>query len=297
MKKYIITAIILILIIIIAYRAYQSYKTKQEIQNKPVSEKIIPVKLVPCQIKEITAKITASGNLQAESEITIYSKVAGKIQKNLVKLNSRVKTGDVVTIVDRDEVGYEYKEYEVKSNAKGVVSKLHQNSGAAVTPSTPIMSLVDIDNIKAVAAVDELKIRFVKIGDAANVTLQAYPNEVFKARVSNISPVCNQVNRTIEVEVLMKNPNHKLKPGMYASVEFREGVKKAIVVPISAIVEKYGKKYVFTDEGGFAKSILITTGSVNGDEIEILSGLKGTEKVISVGADKLNDNDKVTITN
>ena len=297
MKKYIVIGIILILVVVIAYRAYQSYITKEELKNLPVAEKIIPVKIIQVQTKEITDKIKASGNLQAVSEVTIYSKVAGKIQKNLVELSSYVKTGDVVTTIDRDEVGYEYKTYEVKSNAKGVVSKIMQNPGAAINSNTPLMSLVDIDEVKAVAAVDELKIRFVKPGEEASVTLQAYPNEVFRARVTNISPVCNQANRTIDVEVLIKNPNHKLKPGMYSNVEFKEGTRKAQVIPISAVVEKLGKKYVYTELNGVAKSISITVGAVLGDETEITSGLSGTENIIIVGADKLSDNDKIKIIN
>jgi multidrug efflux pump subunit AcrA (membrane-fusion protein) len=297
MKKYIIIAIILVLTVIIAYRAYQSYQAKQELQNKPVPEKIMPVKIMQIQTREIIDQIIASGSLQAASEITIYSKVAGKVQKNLVELSSYVKSGDVVTIIDRDEVGYEYKAYEVKSNAKGVVSKILQNPGAAITSSTPLMSLVDIDEVKAVAAVDELKIRFIKPGDPAIVTLQAYPHEFFKARVTNISPVCNQAVRTIDVEVLIKNQNHKLKPGMYSNIEFKEGVRRAIVIPISSVVEKLGKKYVYTELNGLAKSILVTTGAIMGDETEIISGLNGKEKIIIVGADKLSDDDKIKIIN
>ncbi|HEY9188626.1 MAG TPA: efflux RND transporter periplasmic adaptor subunit [Ignavibacteria bacterium] len=295
MKKVIIIGLLSLILIIIIYRAYQNYKIKQEVMNQPVPEKIIPVKTaIPVKI-DVVSKIIASGNLYAESEVTIYSKVSGKIQKNLVQMNSKVKNGDILSIVDRDEIGYEYKPYEVKSNINGVVSKVLQNPGAIITPNTPLMNIVEIDKIKAIAAVDELKIRFIKIGQEAIVTLQAYPDESFKAKVSNISPICNPQNRTIDVEVLIKNENYKLKPGMYANIEFKEGYKKSLFVPISAVIEKLEKKYVFINSNGKAKALQVNTGSIMGDKIEILEGLTGNEEVIIVGADKVNDNDKINI--
>lgn len=295
MKKTIIIGILSLILVVIIYRAYQNYKIKQEVMNQPIPEKIIPVKIATPEKRDIVSKIIATGNLYAESEVTIYSKVPGKIQKNLVQMNSRVKNGDILSIIDRDEIGYEYNPYEIKSNINGVVSKVLQNPGAIITPNTPLMNIVEIDKIKAIAAVDELKIRFIKIGQEVIVNLQAFPDEKFKAKVSNISPICNPQNRTIDVEVLIKNENYKLKPGMFASIEFQEGYKKSLFVPISAVIEKLDKKYVFINSNGKAKSLPVNTGSIIGDEIEILDGLTGNEEVIIVGADKVNDNDKINI--
>jgi multidrug efflux pump subunit AcrA (membrane-fusion protein) len=295
MKKIIIIFIIVIVIIFIAYRAYDSYKAKKEAMNQPVPEKIIPVKTTLPIHSKITEKIKASGNIQSESEITLYSKVNGKIAKNLVKLGSYVKPGDVLTIINRDEIGYEFNPYEVKSDVKGVVSKVLQNPGAAVNSNIPLINLVDIDIVKAVAAVDEMKIRFVKIGQSALVRVQAYPGETFKAKVTNISPVCNQSNRTIDIEVSINNNNHRLKPGMYAEVELIESIRTSLILPISSIVDRAGQKYVFSIDNGFANQIPVVVGSVLGDSAEVISGIKLNDTIISTGADKLNNKDKVTV--
>jgi len=171
---------------------------------------------------EITDKIKASGNLQADSEITLYSKVSGKVSKSLVKMGTVVQPGQVVAIVIRDEVGYEFNPYELKSDVKGIVARLLQNPGAAVNPNVPLMTIVDVDLVKAVAAVDERKIRHIQIGQPAQVRLEAYPGEAFQARVTNISPLCNPVSRTVDIEVSIPNAQHRLKPGMYAEVELTE---------------------------------------------------------------------------
>ena len=162
-------------------------------------------------------------------------------------------------------------------------------------PTTPLVTLVDIDTVKAVAAVDELKIRFVRIGQPVEVRLQAYPNEVFKARVTNISPVSNPSTRTIEVEVGIPNGNHRIKPGMFAEAEFVEGAHSGWVLPIVSVVDRGGRKYVFTVADGRAAMTEVTTGQVAGDRIEIVSGIDGTETIVTTGADRLDDGDRIEV--
>ncbi len=232
-KRIIVVVILLGLIGIIGYRASVTYQARKKVMNQPAPEKIVPVEAVQPSRANIAEKIHASANIQADSEITIYSKVSGKIAKNLVQMASAVQPGQAVAVVNRDEVGYDYMPFEVKSDAKGVVVRILQNPGATVNPSMPLMTLVDIDTVKAVAAVDEKKIRFIKLDQAARVNVEAYPGETFAARVTNISPVCNLVNRTVEVELSIPNASHRVKPGMYAEVEWIASQRSALVVPIA----------------------------------------------------------------
>jgi RND family efflux transporter MFP subunit len=133
------------------------------------------------------------------------------------------------------------------------------------------------------------------MGAAARVSLEAYPGEDFSARVTNISPVGNPVNRTIEVELSLANPGHRIKPGMYAEVEWVESRRRALVVPLIAVVERSGKKAVFLAEDGRARLVPVVVGAVVGDVVEVLSGLVGGEKVVTTGAGQLNDKDKIKV--
>jgi len=296
MKKIVIIVLLVALAAFIGYRAYVNTAAKKRAAEQPVTEKIVPVETALPSTMELVEKIHASANIQAESEVTLYSKVMGKVVRNLVRMGSVVQPGQTVAVVGRDEVGFDFKDFEVKSDVKGVVSRLLLNPGSAVNPAVPLMTLVAIDRVKAVAAVDERKIRFIKMGQAAQVTLEAYPGEVFQARVTNISPVANPLNRTIEVELTLPNPGYRLKPGMYAEAEWVESKRSAMVVPLAAVVERSGQKYVFLADGGQARMIPVTTGAVAGDAIEILSGLAPDQRVVTTGAGQLNDKDKITIT-
>jgi membrane fusion protein (multidrug efflux system) len=290
--------VVLILIALVAwvgYRANQNIQAKKREAAKPATVTIVPVETVTPAHQDIEDKIHSSGNLQADAEVSIFSKVPGKIANNLVKMGSVVSPGQVVSVVNRDEVGYDYKPYEVKSDAKGVVARILLNPGASVNPNSPILNLVDLDTVKVVAAVDEKKIRFIGLGKPATVTLEAFPGEVFSARVTNISPIADPVARTIDVELSISNASHRLKPGMYAEVEWVESRRTSLVIPLVSVVDRGGQKGVFTAGDGRARLVPITVGAVVGDVIEVLSGLKGDERVVTTGAGQLNDQDKITI--
>jgi membrane fusion protein (multidrug efflux system) len=295
MKKVIVILIGVALLGFIGFRAYTNYSAKKKAATQPVVERVVPVETAAPASVDIVDKITAPANVQADAEITLYSKVSGKITQNLVKMGSVIKPGQVVAVVNRDEIGFEFKDFEVKSDVKGVVSRLLQNPGAVVNPAVPLMTLVDIDRVKAVAAVDERKIRFIKMGRVAQVTLEAYPGEVFRAQVTNISPVANPVSRTIDVELTLPNPGYRIKPGMYAEAEWTENKRPARVVPLAAVVERSGRKFVFLVEDGRARMVPVTVGLVTGDAIEITDGLVDGQRVVTTGAAQLNDKDKIRV--
>jgi len=297
LKKIVILILLVALVGFIGYRAYVNSTAKKKAAEQPVTEKIVPVETALPSTLEITDRIHASANIQAESEVILYSKVMGKVVKNLVQMGSVVQPGQTVAVVSRDEVGFDFKDFEVKSDVKGVVVRVLQNPGASVNPAVPLMNLVGIDRVKAVAAVDEKKIRFIKMGQTARVTLEAYPGEAFQARVTNISPVASLVNRTIEVELTLPNPGYRIKPGMYAEAEWIESKRTALVVPLAAVVDRAGQKYVFLADGGQARINPVAVGTIEGDVIEILSGLAAGTRVVTTGAGQLNDKDKIAIVN
>jgi len=293
--RIILVLILIALVAFIGYRANQNIQAKKKAMSQPAPETIVPVEVVAPAKMEIADKVHAVGSIQSDAEVSIFSKVAGKIANNLVKMGSVITPGQVVSVVNRDEVGYDYKPYEVKSDAKGVVARILLNPGASVNPNSPIMNLVDIDQVKVVVAVDEKRIRFIGLGQSARVTLEAYPGEAFSAKVTTISPVGNAVSRTIDVELSMPNPTHRIKPGMYVEVEWTISSRPATVVPLASVIDRGGQKFVFLAADGLAKMVPVGVGAVAGDAIEIVSGLAGGEKVITTGAGQLNDKDKIKV--
>jgi multidrug efflux pump subunit AcrA (membrane-fusion protein) len=295
MKKLIAAIIAVLLIGVVSYRACVTIRAKKEALDRKVPEKIVPVRVVQPRMREIFEKMRASGSIQAQTEVLVVPKVSGKIIRNLVQMGSAVRKGDVVSIINRDEVGYEFKPYEVQSDVKGAVARILLNPGASVNPATPILAIVDIDTVKAVVAVDELKIRFVRVGQAVQLKMAAYPDEAFTAKVTAISPICNPQTRAIDIEITVPNPGYRLKPGMYAEMEMVQNRHSGLTLPISAVVDRGGQKFVFSIAADRARMVPVLTGAINGDEIEIVSGLQGSETVVASGADRLENGDRLNV--
>lgn len=295
MKKFIAVFIVVLLIGVVSYRACVNIRAKKEALSRKVLEKIVPVRVVQPQRREIFEKIRASGSIQAQTEVLLVPKVSGKIIRNLVQMGSPVRKGNIVSIINRDEVGYEFKPYEIRSDGKGVVSRILLNPGASVNPATPIMAIVDIDTVKAVMAVDELKIRFVRVGLAVQLKMAAYPDDVFTAKVTAISPIANPQTRAIDIEITVPNPGYRLKPGMYAEMEMVQNRRSGLMLPIAAVVDRGGQKFVFSVAADRARMEPVVTGAINGDEIEIVSGLRGSENIVSSGADRLENGDRLNV--
>lgn len=295
MKKFIAAFIVVLLIGVVSYRACVNIRAKKEALSRKVPEKIVPVRVMQPRLRDIFEKIRASGSIQAQTEVLLVPKVSGKIIRNLVQMGSPVRNGNIVSIINRDEVGYEFKPYEVRSDGKGVVSRILLNPGASVNPATPIMAIVDIDNVKAVMAVDELKIRFVRIGLAVQLKMAAYPDDVFTAKVTAISPIANPQTRAIDIEITVPNPGYRLKPGMYAEIEMVQNRRSGLMLPIAAVVDRGGQKFVFSVAADRARMEPVVTGAINGDQIEIVSGLLGSETIVSSGADRLENGDRLNV--
>jgi multidrug efflux pump subunit AcrA (membrane-fusion protein) len=295
MKKWMGIVIALILVGFIGYRIANAVRVKNNAKNKPAEVKIIPVSLIKPEKREITDIIHASGNLLADNEVLLYSKVPGKIRNTVARMGSPIESGQTVAWVLRDEIGYDFQPYEVKSDVKGFISKVFLNAGSAVNPNTPIMSLVDIDSVRAIASVDEINIRFIRIGQAAKVSVQAYPGETFHGTISSVSPVSNPLNRTVDVEILIPNPSSRLKPGMYAEMEFIHERRTAWVLPVTSVMEKADHKNVFVPRDGRAVEVSVTTGMVLQDAVEIVSGIQGTESVVGAGASLLENGSRIKI--
>jgi membrane fusion protein, multidrug efflux system len=295
MKKQIAMVLAVAVLALIVYRAYSNYQIKKAKASKPVPVKVVSVSQVTPQWQNVAQSIQANGNLQSMNDVTLYSKVNGKLMRTTVHMGSVVKPGIVVATIRRDDIGYEFNDYDVHSDVKGIVLQVMQNPGATISPNTPLLTLVNIDTVKAIMAVDEVKIRFIRIGQPAVVTLEAFPGEAFHAGVHQISPVCNPQTRMIDVELYLPNRDHRLKPGMYAQALFNAGQRKALTVAVAAVTVRGTDRYVFTMLDGKAIRLPVHTGAILGDRLEILSGLQGTETLIGHGSDQVEEGVQVNV--
>ena len=185
----------------------------------------------------------------------------------------------------------------ILSPVDGYVGSRRLDPGAFVGTNSSFLSVVDIHFVRLVANLVEKDIRRIVPGMPARVEVDAYPGEVFTGRVARLAPVLDPATRTAEMEVEVPNPDSRLKPGMYARVQFVVAERAdALTVPRNALVDLEGARGVFVADGKTARFKPVQTGIVDGEAVEITEGLADNATVITLGSASLRDGDPIVVT-
>jgi RND family efflux transporter MFP subunit len=180
----------------------------------------------------------------------------------------------------------------ITAPTSGIVTEKKIEPGSMAVPGVPILTVEDNSSYRIEANVDERLSGKLKIGTPVNVVIDSIGQEV-KGRISEIVPSVDPMSRTFLVKIDLKSPS--LKTGLYGKVLIPEGKKESILVPKKSIVEKGQLVGVYTvDSKGVVTYRLIKTGKKYGEQVEILSGLSGGEKIIVDGVEKAVDGGVVT---
>ncbi len=167
---------------------------------------------------------------------------------------------------------------------------------------TILLTISDMSKVEAEMEVDEASIPSVKLGQEAQVRIDAYPNQTYQGQVTEVggSPILktstNEATK-FKVKVWIKNPPLTIKPGLSAQADIYTGNRdQALAIPFQALVMreiklKPGESHkpgapreeegVFLQEGGKAKFVPVKTGLMGDLSVELLSGLKGGETLIT----------------
>jgi Cu(I)/Ag(I) efflux system membrane fusion protein len=167
----------------------------------------------------------------------------------------------------------------------GIVLERQMFPGAYIRPGDRLYSLVDLSTAWITADIYEKDIANVRTGQEAAITSQAYPGETFSGTVVFISPVLDDVTRTLKVRVELDNREGKLKPNMFVSARIRVPLGESIVIPETAILESAEGQMVFwaQNENTFVRHA-VTAGQYTNGYVQILSGLDDGDTVVSAAA-------------
>ncbi len=161
-----------------------------------------------------------------------------------------------------------------------------------------ILSLVQINKLKALVAVSENYYPIIKVGMQTTVTSDIYPDKTFIGKITLVHPTVNPASRTFEIEVTIDNNAGLLRPGMFSRVTFSPGESEAIVLPALAVLKMQGsnERYLFLEKDGIAKRVSVKIGQRFDDNVEVISDqLKAGDHVIISGQARLLDGMKVAV--
>jgi HlyD family secretion protein len=178
----------------------------------------------------------------------------------------------------------------------GEIVRRNVDSGALVSPSTSLVTLVHLETLKVVANVLEKDIALVKVGMRVKVLPEAYPDKPFEGAIVRINKALDLATRTLQAEINIPNPGHLLKPGMFARIEVALKQRPdTLAVPKEAVFEEGGKQFLFVVEGNQAFRRAVVTGIEQGQLIEVVEGLKDGDKVVIRGQASLRDGSAIRV--
>ena len=188
----------------------------------------------------------------------------------------------------------------VRASISGIINKRLIEPGSVVSPGTVMFEIVNVSRLKLKVNVNESQVASMKVGDEIDVKASVYPDAAYKGRISFIAPLADaSLNFPVEIEITNSSENN-LRAGMYGTAVFNakeSGTAHAmLVLPKNSFVGGVSSNQVFVVQpNNTVKLTTVVIGRIFGDQIEILSGIKEGETVVTTGQINLIDGAKINI--
>jgi membrane fusion protein, multidrug efflux system len=180
--------------------------------------------------------------------------------------------------------------------------------GQYISAGTTVVTLQALDPIYADFFVPQQAFNQIRLEQAVTIKVDTYPNQDFAGTITAINPKVDPATRNIQVRATLNNPDRRLLPGMYATVDVAAGEKQRYVtLPQTAVTfNPYGETVYLVDDKGkdpqgqpqlIARQVFVTAGLKRGDQVAILSGVEEGQTVVTAGQIKLRNGSPVMIDN
>jgi RND family efflux transporter MFP subunit len=240
---------------------------------------------------EITQKTINEVKTNLELARTVYKKqkelwdqgIGSEIQYLQAKNNMESLEGRLETLQAQKRMA------TIKAPYDGVIDNLFQHEGEMASPGRQVLQLVNLQKLKVYADMSERYLPYVHKNDMAKVSFPTYPNMKMEVPVFRVGNIINPANRTVRIQVNIKNTDNKLKPNIISNIELQDFYSDtAIAIPSIIIKQDITGDYIFVvreeDKGKLiAEKRYITTGVSHKAKTLILKGIRPGERIIFNG--------------
>ena len=188
----------------------------------------------------------------------------------------------------------------VRSPFEGIVAERLVNVGDLVGEMQKVVfRLVDNRLLELTVTVPSAEMAALRVGQPVRFSTDTFPGREFDGKVAHINPSVNPGDRSVRVIAEVRNVPEVLKGGLFVKGRIVTGSRKGVVrIPRSALLSQdvaRRKGEVFSLDNGFARRRAVATGSIEGEQVEIVSGLRAGETVAPRAAFLLSDGDPVKV--
>lgn len=294
--KIVLVAIGVGVLALAGYRIISQVRRGKTPAATAAKNKSVPVAVATVQRADMESILELTGDIRGLNEARLYPKVPGKLMRRVKDVGDTVRKGEIVALVDRDEPALEFAPGEVTSPLDGVVTRYFVDRGEVVSPATPVAEVAEISPVKVLVRIGERDLPQIHLKQSARFRVDAYPKQVFRGSVAQISQALGMGSRAADVEIRLENPDRMLKPGMFARVELiLDRHARVLSVPEEAIIEVGDESFVYVVTDGTVSRRAVGTGLRQSGRVEIQSGLTGSERVVTIGWQNLTDGSAVDV--
>jgi membrane fusion protein, multidrug efflux system len=208
--------------------------------------------------------------------------------------------------VAEQQATVDYK--NIKAPFDGKLGIRQVDLGQYLAAGTTMVTLQSLDPIFVDFYLPQQAIAQLQVGQKVSALVDTFPGRTFEGEVTAINPKIDSSTRNVQIRAALKNPDHTLLPGMYATVDILTGApQRFVTVPSTAIAyNSYGSTAFLIDDKGkdengkpklAARQVVVTTGMTRGDQVAVLTGIKEGETVVTTGQIKLRNGFPVIIDN
>ncbi len=272
----------------------QAQKVQQDIrlakQTLDAQQKLYDSRQALYKEGAVSAKDVEDANVALTQARNVYELAQKEADLKVAQAQVNIAKGDMANA--EAQVNYT----KITSPIDGVVTDRPFYTGETPPAGAALITIMDLSEVVARAHISQVDATHLKAGDEANITVPGQ-GPALKAKVTLVSPALDPNSTTVEVWVQAANPGGRLKPGVSARVTMiGQTVPHAIVAPLAALL---------TDTDGVTSMIVLDTdnkphkqkvkiGIRDGGDLQVTAGLKGGERVVTVGAFELDKMDDMT---
>lgn len=238
------------------------------------------------QIKGQEAQLTLAKTVYEKQKTLWAQNIGTEVQLLTAKANYESGQSQLASIVAQRNM------YRIVSPLAGTVDQMNLKIGDATAPGAQSIRVVNTDKLKAEANLGENYLGRVKSGNTVTLIFPDLGDSI-KTKLAYVAEAVDPSSRAFLVQVRLDN-KHNLHPNMSCIMEIANYEdKNAMVVPISVIQKTSKGEMLYIAEGNTAKAVPVKTGANSNGLVEILSGLKPGDKVITAGFEDLDEGDPI----
>lgn len=239
---------------------------------------------------------------RSEAEVKIIEQELNRLKKmtskefisadSMAKLEYNLQAA----IARKDLAELQVKESRVVSPISGIVAKRYVKAGNMAKEFGDLFYIVNQDELHGIVHLPEQQLASLGIGQDALLFSNPQSKHVTHAKVLRISPIVDPQSGTFKVTLAVPNQDAHLKAGMFTRVELKYDThENVITVPYNALINQDNRQALYVIDGTNANRREVEIGYREGDAVEIVSGIKPGEQVVTRGHQNLKDQSLVEV--